>query len=97
MWLMTYQDFFDLLHWLLHWYPQIHIIFRLYCIQRDHRVKIDKAFSDWLKLNGGIPQGSQLGPYVCLMLINDLKMCVSVHKVVDDTTFSEIIASKSGP
>jgi len=62
---------------------------------RQQRVKIGKAFLDWLKLNGGMPQSSRLGPYVFLTLINDLKACVSVHKFVDNTTLSETIVSKS--
>jgi len=57
-------------------------------------VKIGKTFSDWLRFNRGIQQGSgsRFSPYVFLTLISDLKTCVSGH---NDTRFSDSNASKS--
>ena len=48
-------------------------------------------FSDWLSLNGGMPQGSWLGPLTFIVLMDDLSTGCLMHKFVDDTTFSEII------
>jgi hypothetical protein len=58
---------------------------------RRQRVKIGNVLSDWLEPNGGMPQGTWLGLYVFLILINDLEAVVSLLKYVDDVTASEII------
>jgi hypothetical protein len=33
------------------------------------RVKIGDVFSSWTTLNGGMPEGKRLGPYVFLILV----------------------------
>jgi hypothetical protein len=58
---------------------------------RQQRVMINDNFSDWASPNGGMPQGTWLGPYVFLTLINDLSSTMNLHKFVDDCTLSEII------
>jgi hypothetical protein len=67
-----------------------------FLFQRQQRVKIGHVFSSWATLNGGMPQGTWLGPYVFLMLINDLKTDLPTFKFVDDVTITEII-SQAGP
>jgi hypothetical protein len=42
-------------------------------------------------MNGGIPQGTWLGPYVVLILIDDLRTIIPTVKFVDDVTVTEII------
>ena len=58
---------------------------------RYQRVKLSNIFSNWLSLNGGMPQGSWLGPLTFIVLIDDLSTGCLMHKFVDDTTLSEII------
>jgi len=58
---------------------------------RQQRVKIRDFFSNWASPNGGMPQGTWLGPYVFLSLINDLKSLMELHKYVDDCTLTEIL------
>jgi len=53
------------------------------------------GFSDGSSLNEGMPQGTYLGPYVFLSMIDDLKSPLELHKFVNDCTLSEII-KKSG-
>jgi len=57
----------------------------------DFTVKLSNIFSDWLSLNGGMPQGYWLGPLTFIVLIDDLSTGCLMHKFVDDSTLSEII------
>jgi len=59
---------------------------------RQQRVKIGDVMSDWLTLNGGMPQGTWLGLYVFLVLINDLEAAISLLKFVDDVTATEVLS-----
>jgi hypothetical protein len=58
---------------------------------RQQRVKIGEALSDWASPNGSMPQGTWLGPYVFLSLINDLESLMELHKFIDDCTLSEVL------
>ena len=55
-------------------------------------MKLEEVFSEWVELNGGMPQGTWLGPLCYILLIDSLKLQCAVHKFVDDTTLSELIA-----
>ena len=59
--------------------------------KRQHRVKIGNIFSSWLLLNGGMAQGTWLGPLTFVILIDGLRLDCLVHKFFDDTTVSEIL------
>ena len=61
---------------------------------RRQRTKISTLFTEWLTLNGAMPQGSWLGPLCFISLINDLHPTCLTHQFVHDTTLSEIILSK---
>ncbi len=54
---------------------------------RTQRVKIDSTImSEWGQLNGGVPQGTKLGPILFLCMINDLSLNLPTYKYVDDTS-----------
>ena len=65
---------------------------RSFLMNRQQRVKIGDLFSDWSSPNGGMPQGTWLGPFVFLTLINDLQSALQLHKFVDDCTLSEVLS-----
>ena len=60
---------------------------------RKQRVKLaNDCVSEWGDVPAGVPQGTKLGPWLFLLMINDLKIAeVSTWKYVDDTTVSEVV------
>ena len=87
-----YKKVFDLIdHQIL-----IHRFLKWVCdfrTNRMQRVKISHGcFSEWGEVPSGVPHGTKLGPWLFLLMINDLKFQdVSSWKFVDDTTISEIV------
>ena len=60
---------------------------------RGQRTRIGPNYSCWRTINGGVPQGTKLGPLLFLIMVNDLKVSDDSVKFVDDTTLWEIITS----
>ena len=61
---------------------------------RKQRVKLNNIVFDWLDVPAGVPQGTRLGPWLFLVLINDLKLpqeSLPTWKFADDCTISEVI------
>ena len=60
---------------------------------RKQRVKLGKdCFSEWGNVPAGVPQGTKLGPWLFIVMINELTLTRSDHaKFVDDLTISDTI------
>ena len=58
---------------------------------RKQRVKLSSyCFSQWRNVPAGVPQGTKLGPWLFLVMINDVSVADTVlWKYVDDTTLAE--------
>jgi hypothetical protein len=72
-----------------------HLILRWlhsFLYNRQQREKIGNVTSQWTSLSGGMPQGTWLGSYVFLALIDVLRAVLSLLKFVDDVTGTAVIA-----
>ena len=63
---------------------------------RSQRVKLDSScFSDFVNVPAGIPQGTKIGPWLFLAMINDLSTTSAPWKFADDITLAEVIPKSS--
>ena len=69
---------------------------RSFLTNRKQRVKLNGFVSDWQAVNGGVPQGTVLGPILFLVMVNNLlNGWKDTWKYVDDTSASETVMPQS--
>jgi hypothetical protein len=54
--------------------------------ERKQQVRTSNYTSKWKCINGGVPQGTKLGPVLFILMIHDLRPALDTIKYVDDTT-----------
>ena len=66
---------------------------RDFLTNRQQSVKLaNDCFSEWSLVPAGVHQGTKLGPWLYILMINDLNtVSNSLWKYVDDTTLAEVI------
>ena len=53
--------------------------------ERKEQVKLCYTASGWNHIHGGVPQGTNLGPVLFVLVINDIQTACDSYKCVDDT------------
>ena len=63
---------------------------------RTQRVKLgEDCLSEWWNVPAGVPQGTKLGPWLFILMIDDINTSnTELWKYVDDTTIAECVDKK---
>ena len=63
---------------------------------RTQRVKLgEHCLSEWRNVPAGVPQGTKLGPWLFILMIDDINTSnTELWKYVDDTTIAECVDKK---
>ena len=74
---------FDIPDFMIKW-------FHAFLFDRKQRVCLQEHFPEWVRINGGVPQGTLSGPRLFLAMIDDLQVTVPNIKYMDDTTLFDV-------
>ena len=76
---------YELPPWVLDWIAD-------FLTDRKQRVKLaHNCYSDWGSARAGVPQGTKLGPWLFLVMINDINVNgLNLWKYVDDTSIGTL-------
>ena len=88
--LFDFKKAFDLIdHHLLHLPEWVFIWIKDFLTGRKQQVELNQnSYSDWADISAGMPQGTKLGLWLFIIMINDLRVNNSnIWKFVDDTNF----------
>ena len=67
-------------------------VFNFLTSRKQHVKLSSSCYSNWELMPAGVPPGTKLGPWLFLLMINDLRIPgVPTWKFVDDTTIAEIV------
>ena len=78
---------YDIPQWVLEWITD-------FLTHRKQRVKLSQGcYSEWDLVPAGVPQGTKLGPWLFVIMVNDLDIPNSeIWRYVDDTSMAESIS-----
>ena len=76
---------------------ELYNLLQNYLSGRFQRVILNGQNSSWKPVLAGVPQGSILGPLLCLVCINDLpnELKSSIKLYADDTSLFTIVRDKN--
>ena len=77
---------YDIPQWTLEWITDF-----LTCRKQRVKLSVD-CYSEWELVPAGVPQGTKLGPWLFVVMVNDLDIPTSkLWRYVDDTSMAETI------